>query len=219
MKALKSPYLPYIIIVVLFILAVGSRIRQAAPPKALVERLEAHWEDILMQVQAVTGHLSPGDEVVVILFDGEYAMSGKGGLKRVQKVLNHRGITVRSVEKLAMDEDYLVNFDPLRFAYSEYLRVTRQYPDADAVLSLCGFPILPADGELPDPMNLPPLLLTRVASIQGTVGTLLNEGRIAAVVTYRENPGPGNQFEDLFEVIHGQGTKLPQKSSFKGGDR
>lgn len=182
-------------------LAVLNHVRNQGLSEPLAARLNIHWQELIMQVQAVTANLPAGAEVVILQYDGEFIMSSKEGMRSMEAALAKQGVGIQHIEKIPMSEDYLASFDPLRFPYAEYLRIASEYSDVEAVLSLCGFPVMANGDERTDPSRLPPLLLTRVNVFSGTVAELLEEGRIQAVVTYLESPGPGNAFDDKYEVI------------------
>jgi hypothetical protein len=155
-------------------------------PSEIQVVLDAFYEDLIWQAEAVTAGLDDGAKVVVLVYDGEIDLGGGPRFKHVYRALEKTGLHIQKVDQLVYNET--VGWKQLLygFPYEEFLRVAREHPDVDGVISLCGVPYFSKGTERPDPSSLPPLCVTRVERWSRALQDLVDEGRVATAAVPRE---------------------------------
>jgi hypothetical protein len=204
----KYPKATIAALVILITLA-GMRIYRAAfqPPPGKV--VSAYYDSVSDQVRQAAKHVKKGANVVVLVFDAEMRSQNNEPLKRMIKTLKEENLNIQHVERLVMDVSKGWSDTIPGFPYDEYLRVAREYPQADAILSLCSAPYSLPPMDKTDVSSLPPLLLARAVPRSEGLSHLIDHGWVAMAVVLKEQEGernpPGSLFGDKYEVLSSKG--------------
>lgn len=153
-------------------------------PGFVKDDLKSIQKDMIWQAEQLAGVLEEGSGVVVL--DLDYVMQAHGNrvYSRVFDALTDGGVSILHVEGLTPDEGQgWIPFQP-GFPYFEFLRVAEEYPDADAVIALCGAPYFSGNSQWPDEAELPKLLVAEGVQA-GSAEMLYDEGLLYAATVPR----------------------------------
>lgn len=182
---------------------------QPTPGKAVA----AYYDSVSDQVRFAARHVKRGASVVVLVFDAEMRSQNNEPLKRMIKALKEEQISIQHVERLVMDTSRGWSYTIPGFPYEEYVRVAREYPKADAILSLCSVPYSVPASEKTDVSSLPPLMLMRAVPWSQELSRIVEGGWVAmAVVTKApdmkdEGTPEGSAFDQKFGILTSSGLK------------
>jgi hypothetical protein len=183
------------------------RVYHAAVKPAPGKAVAAYYDSVSDQIRHAAAHVKKGASVVVLVFDAEMRSQNNEPLKRMIKTLKEENLSIQHVERLVMDTRSGWSDAIPGFPYQEYLRVAREHPNADAILSLCSAPYPIPASEKNDVSSLPPLLLMRAAPWSPGLARLVEGGWVAmAVVTkspdMKDEMAPeGSSFDQKFGIL------------------
>ena len=182
-----------------------------APSKAVA----AYFDSVSDQVRQAAAYVKKDATVVVLVFDAEMRSENNEPLKRMIKALKEENLSIQHVERLVMDTSSGWSDTMPGFPYEEYVRVAREHPKADAILSLCSAPYPAPDADKTEVSSLPPLLLMRAAPWSQGLSRLVEDGWVAMAVVTKdsvmedERAPEGSAFGDKYEVLTSTGYKVP----------
>lgn len=190
------------------LLIAGSRLVRQGNRAPHVQAAVSYYNDMVLQAELATADLPDGAEVVILGYDKEMKLASEKNFRRVYRSLESKGLSVLHVESLVYDEETGWIGTRYGFPYHEFLRVVREHPDADAVLSLCGIPYGFEDAVPGEAGGRPPLLIARIGDgKERDFDRPLQQGWIQAVVLRQESAvsgdggtASGNRFHVLTSV-------------------
>ena len=188
------------IVALVVIVTAGLRLIRSLSRPTETAVMRAYYDEVADEVRVVASYLEKGARVVVLTFDIEARSANNEPLRRMVAALKEEGLSVRHEERLVMDTAKGWSDTTPGFPYDEFLRVAGEHRGVDAVISLCGAPYFTSAGDRPDPTTLPPLLIPREVHWTGSLSGLLDEGRVALVVT-RPPDQPGDSSEGNAQVL------------------
>jgi len=172
------------------ILFAGIRLLKNSTQTPHREAIDQYYQELALQLRMAAEDLPRGTDVVVLGYAQELEAGDEKQFRQVLRSLKKEGVSVLHAEPLVYDEEAGWSGSKMGFPYSEFLRVVRENPDADAVLSICGLPYGVNDAEPGNRADLPPLLIARIEGEGRTaIDRLLNEGWIQAAVVLQEGSG------------------------------
>lgn len=189
------------------------RMYHAAVKPVPGKAVAAYYDSASDQVRQAAAYVKTGGTVVVLVFDAEMRSQNNEPLKRMIKALKEENLSIQHVERLIMDTSRGWSDTMPGFPYEEYLRVAREYPKADAVLSLCSTPYPVPAPEKTDVSSLPPLLLMRAVPWSQGLSRLVEGGWVAMAVVIKspemkdEIAPEGSAFDQRFGILTSAGYK------------
>lgn len=188
--------------------------------------MDAYSSVLSGQASEAARFLNRGASVVVLAFETEAKSPVNRSLRSMIETLKADGLSVRHVEYLRFDPQRGWSMTTPGFPYEEFLRVAREYPGIDAMISFCGAPYLRPTTERPDPGSLPLLLIPRLVERTRGLGELLAEGRVALALTQargrasatESNPtaAPASKFNVKYEVLTAKNVVLSDMTDEEG---
>jgi len=171
------------IVALLVIVTAGVRLVRTFKRPHETAVMRAYYDEVADEVRVVASYLEKGARVVVLTFDMEARSTNNEPLRRMVAALKEEGLSIRHQERLVMDTAKGWSDTIPGFPYDEFLRVAGEHRGVDAVISLCGAPYVTSPSDQPDPTTLPPLLIPREVQWTANLSGLLDDGRVALVVT------------------------------------
>jgi len=202
---LFKKYPRVVAIVALFVIATtGLRLVRTLTRPPETDVIRAYYDEVADQARTASMYLEKNAKVVVLTFDAEARSANNEPLRRMIGGLKEAGLSVGHVERLVMDTNQGWSDVIPGFPYHEFLRVARDHPDVDAIISLSGAPYLSPDTERPDPATLPPLLIARRIEWTQNLSKLLDEGRVVMAIVHGKTPSENGQDHEV-EVLTAAG--------------
>lgn len=159
MKGLTKQTTVILLIAAAGLIVLAVRLASGSPRRELRREVSGYYQDLALQVAMVCEDLPPEAGVILLGYGFEMEVAGDRMMKPVLSRLRKEGVSVMHVESLSAEDTPGFRHGTEGFPYRDFLRVSQAYPDADAVLSLCGPPVDFVESEAG---SLPALLITRV---------------------------------------------------------
>lgn len=167
----------------LLLIAAIVLFRSGRTPAIIKEDLKAIHRDMVRQVEQLAGTLESGARVVVLELDFAREAHGDRVYDQVLRALKAKGLNVQRMETLTVDAAQGWDASLPGFPYAEFLRVAKTYPDAEAVIALCGPPY--GLDRIPAGSNTLPKLLVAGGVSGGSAESLCKQGRLHAATVPR----------------------------------
>lgn len=168
----------------LLLIAAIVLFRSGRTPAIIKEDLKAIHRDMVRQVEQLASTLESGARVVVLELDFAREAHGDRVYDQVLRALKTKGLNVQRMETLTVDAAQGWDASLPGFPYAEFLRVAKAYPDAEAVIALCGPPYGLERIPLSSASPLPKLLVAGGVS-GGAAESLCKQGWLHAATVPR----------------------------------
>lgn len=136
----KYPKVTIAAVIFLLVFAVITMFRSGRAPAFVRDDLKTVHQDMVRQAEQLAGTLGPGSQVVVLELDATIKAHGDRVYDRVFDTLKKSGLDIVHVEPLTFEAERGWDVNQSGFPYAEFVRVAEAYPEADAVIALCGPP-------------------------------------------------------------------------------
>lgn len=196
----KQPKVAVAAALILILISLVSLFRPDSPPKFVEQSVSKLFTDMALQAEQIANFLEDGSRVVLMERDLTLKAHRESDYQRIFRALEDGGVSIQHVERLIVDERQ--GWDPFApgFPYSEFVRVAGEYPDVDAVISLCGTPYGLVASDRPSSSARPPLLIMN-KGWSGLPKWLLDEGWVAGGVVYSEGWSAGDPVEEKYTIL------------------
>jgi hypothetical protein len=191
MKGLTQQTALLMIILVTGLILTVVRLFSGTAGRERRSEISGYYQDLSLQAGMVCEDLPTDAGVILLGHAFEMEVAGNRMMKPILRRLRKEGISVVHIEALPAEDAPEFSLEMGGFPYSEFIRLSKAYPDADAILSLCGPPVNVVH---PKPGTLPALLITRVTPERADdVKKLLEQEWIQAAVL-REGEGAASNW-------------------------
>ena len=204
MDLIRKYPIPSLVVAVVAIVLLAFKFLAADKPPEFVQRgLSIFMERQIEQAELLSSALTGGSQIVVLDLDRVRLGFDKRSNKKVIETLQQHGSSLLHFEVLTADESRGWDRSKPGFPYAEYLRVAEAYPEADAIISLCGLPYFGNTSDLPDLADLPKLLTTSGLTNDENAEALFHQGWLYAVTVAREEKS-GDDISWVYELLVSQ---------------
>jgi hypothetical protein len=168
----------------LMLIAALALFRSRTTPATIKDDLKTIQRDLVRQAEQLAGTLEPGSRVVVLELDFAREAHGERVYDQVVRALKTKSLNVQRVETLTIIAAHGWDTSLPGFPYAEFLRVAKAYPDAEAIIALCGPPYGLDRIPLSNSPSLPKLLVA--GGVSGAAAeSLCKQGRLHAATVPR----------------------------------